>query len=452
MTDNHFYPHWPLSMPFSNYDPRSGEKALTDSRLFRSNDLRLLCGVRLCDLEYADGTCPMDKYHDRQLLDYLICKDDRVLLSIDMTDRDPSLGDRMTLKGLPTSETTGEQFETGDVAGILSLAEALLQGGEPSVWYCRLRPYPPELSGQLFEHRLLQPWGGDAAPTDFGMDLGLVRVLSPGRCSAMCTQWTAEKLPRVLGDRTFDTSAIGLALLDKRLTAFRSGLLCNGQSSARTVLEFMNTPLDEYMDGFPEELETLQDSLPGQCVTYGQAACASYGMLLSGDQAQLDEGTSLMCAIAVPPLEDRKIRNAVRFGRKATGRMPDNMPERYRRTADDGGDSFEARLSRFRNRLPSSMKLTFGTQESFFQGVSILAQSHYPLWLAHKLKTYLELSDRYVYAELLDIADTWRRRDNALEHDFGVRLLFLLLIEPFQLIFNQSQNDRNQQDTKGEAS
>ena len=42
--------------------------------------------------------------------------------------------------------------------------------------------------------------------------------------------------------------------------------------NANLVQEVMDMPLEQYMDGFPSELEQLEDALPGQCAAYGQAA------------------------------------------------------------------------------------------------------------------------------------------------------------------------------------
>lgn len=444
MTEQNFRTRYPLNMSFNNFDARLGELTLSRSALFRSNGLKLLCGVSLSDVRPADDANIWHEQATRNLLDYLVCRDDGVLLAINVSDRDPCRGDCVRVPDLPTAETTRGQFEQGDVADILAQLDTILREGDSPVWYCRLQPYPAELAEQLFAEVLLETQAnGNVAPTDYGMCIGLVKVLRNGRCSTLCTRQTAEWLPQFLQDNRPRVTPDNERLpFEEHLKAFRSGLLSNGQNGARLVQEVMDTPLEEYMDGFPEELATLRQSLSDQCTTYGEAAYTIYSMLHSPDEVLFDEGVALMRLLAAPPLEDRKIMNAMRLGR-VSGRAPDRMPERYRR----GGEvcekqSFEACISRIRQQLPTSMKLTFGTQESFFQGVGVLAGSGYPQWLSGALRMFCEVSTRYKYVDLLDLANDWFRKEES--RDFGIRLLYLLLIEPYRLIYNKFERNRKE--------
>jgi hypothetical protein len=90
------------------------------------------------------------------------------------------------------------------------------------------------------------------------------------------------------------------------------------------------------------------------------------------------------------------------------------------------------------------MKLTFGPQERFFQGVGILAENSYPRWLSNALKVYCELPPRCKYVDVLKIADEWFNREDNWSRGIGIRLFYLLLIEPYRLIYNKFERNRKE--------
>ena len=447
MTGDMIRTRWPLNMPFNNFDSRCGEQALADSDFFRRCGLRLLCGVTPYDMISDKDIGPWCDQPEKYLLDYLVCKDDAVLLAIDITDRDPCRGIRISVPELPTAELTGEEFSQGGAAEILTQLENLLKSEEDPVWYCSLQPVPGELTQKLFDEVLLETLSnGDTVPTEYGMCIGLVRVLQGSHSSAMCSRRTADWLPDFIEmHQPVITPSSARLPFEERLARFRSGLSVSDESGVRLVREVLDTPLDEYMDGFSEELSKLRECLSDQCTTYGEAAYKIYSMIHYRDEALFEEGVTLMRTLAMPHLVDQKMMNSILYGRRVFGRDPDHMPERYQSSGENCTyQSFEGCAMHCSRKVPVSMKLTGGTQESFFRSVSILTRKNYLKWLSNALRAFLELPGRYSYGDMLRDADVCFRKDNEWEHGLGVQLFYLLLIEPYYLIYQQFEQNQKE--------
>lgn len=442
MTTNQPKARWPLDMRYTNCcDVRPGEWALQTSPLFLTHKLQLLCGVRLSDLSGIAHDGLQSEQASRSIYDYLVCKEDQILLAICLTDRDPCFGKFVYLPRLPTVESNCESFSQSDVGDILMELDVLLGKKEISPWRCRLRDCPPELRAPLFREMMLeQQENGDTVPTDYGMCNGLVRVIQRDGHSAMCSARTLRNIRALLAAGRAASGAHGAPpSLEVRLNAYRAGLACDEQVNAQLVQEVMDMPLQRYMDGFPEELEELEDTLPGQCATYGDAACAIHELLHSSYDELHEQGVILMRALAAPTLEDEQSAGAVRLGRRVTGRSPDKVPSRYR----SGGERMTLHdyMSSTRQQLPPGIRLSFSTQAGFFQGVGALTGSNYPQWRSNTLRDYLELEGRCRYSNLLYTGNLKLLDSRPWFVSFGVHLLYVLLIEPYYLIRQRNRDN-----------
>ena len=195
---NHSFPlaQWPLDMPLADYDVRYGEQALVASSLFREHRLHLLCGIWSTAL--SPRKKPGGSDLPAQLLDYLVCRGEQVLLCIHLTDREPWHGDFTPVPSLPLAECTVEQLSDGDVEEVLSCLEQILQAGGEPAWDCLMRECPEELTDALLKEHLLDQWPEGIVPSDYGMCCGLVRILWPDGQGTVCTEEDLRDLPEVL--------------------------------------------------------------------------------------------------------------------------------------------------------------------------------------------------------------------------------------------------------------
>lgn len=445
MTNHELRTHWPLNLRFTERDIRFGEHLLEISDEFLYNRLRLLYNVNLRDLtQDTDAQQSQDRL-PYSMLDYLICKDDNVLLAIHVTNRMTWYGRFIRVPGLPVVETTAQKLVEGNVADILETLETIVEAKAPPVWSCRLAPCPPKLTEALLEGVLLeQQRDGSLLPTEYGACQGLVQVREPdGSRRTLCTPQTALRLQaqlsneerRKLSEGTPE-DRVGFQVI---LNLYRSGLSIHGYDNAKLVQEVMDMPLEQYMDGFPAELSQLEEALSGQGATYGQAALEIAEMLQSAtdsDDEQYQLGVDLMRCLAAPPLSDLSIFNGIQMGRSLLGRNPDTLPQRYRKlVVPKPIHSFSDCLSRTTQVLPANIRLSMVPMAGFFQGVSILSESAYPLWLGQILPAYLKEGGRCTYAWLLHLADCCMQyEDNSWFMSLGPRLFYLALIEPYCLI------------------
>lgn len=428
-----------MNMPFDIFDPREGEQILAQSELFRNNGLRLLCGAVCADLSVPDGGCPWPDVMARDRLDYLVCQGDAVLLVIDITDRDSWRGRHAQMEGVLTIQTQKDCFAMGDVDEILRMVEVIMERDQQPEWRCRLQPCPPELTGELFRQSMLERRRDGVSPTEYGsLSGGLIRVLQGGRSQAMCTAQTAKRLPELLaaGRAPAPARPDGIPF-QQLLTDYRAGVSSDRQSSGELVRRVGEMPLEDWMRGLPDRLRQLRKALPRACDTYESAALAVRDMLHSGDEDCFDQGVSVMRLLASTLLEDRNMMNAMKLGRRVMGRGPDNMPPRYQTRSIRPAQSFQERVSGVRKWLPDNARLAMGTQERFFQGVSVLIRSEYPNWLAGIFRAYLELPVRCTYVDLLYIAEDSLGKNDDWLWDVGVHMLYLLLIEPYCLIASE---------------
>lgn len=202
MTSNELRTYWPLNLRFTEGDIRLGEQLLESSDLFLYNRLRLLYNVNLRDLtQDTDAQQSQDRL-PYSMLDYLICKDDNVLLAIHVTNRMTWYGRFIRVPGLPVVETTAQKLVEGNVADILETLETIVEAKAPPVWSCRLAPCPPKLTEALLEGVLLeQQRDGSLLPTEYGACQGLVQVREPdGSRRTLCTPQTALRLQAQLSN------------------------------------------------------------------------------------------------------------------------------------------------------------------------------------------------------------------------------------------------------------
>lgn len=426
--------NFPLHVSLSTYEWSPGEQALISSSLFCKYGLSLYCGVLLCDLEYADGGSPWDEHDDRYLMDYLICQGDNVIMSIQVTDRDQWRGEPLHLDDLCFAEISAAQMECADIVHILTTLESLLQRDEPAVWQCCIREVPREYIGRLEEGQLLELQDSVVQPTEYGMCMGLVRVLSSTQHTTLCSCSTAEYLMAML-DNCAQRNAIHLQFpFAQRIEALSSGVYCSAANGAKVVREMKDLPLVDYLHVFPKELETLRRLSPKLCGTYGEAACMIYDMIHSGHKPTVDNGVTLLKALAVPPVVHCDAMASVQSTSHAYFPAPSG-PDRQRA-------GLEARVNRLMRSVSLCTTLSFVTMKSFFQGVGFLAQTGYPDWLAGALQTAYELPDEFIYARFLCHGyKLLQQEDDAQE---GLRLLYLLMIEPFQLIRQNSSPRRKE--------
>lgn len=440
---------WPMNMPFDVFDPQAGERALAESELFRREHLRLLCGAVCADLSAPEGDCQWPRVLQRERLDYLVCRGDAVLLAIEITDRDAWRGSHARLDGCLTFRTSASPFSKGEVGEILAMLEAVTARGDPPEWYCHLEPCPPELTGELFRQSMLECRREGTAPTEYGsLYGGLIRVFQDGRSQAMCTARTARRLPVLLAaDREPALSRQDGIPFQQLLADYRAGVSSDEGRSGELVGRVGEMTLEAWMRGLPDQLRQMRALLPDWCVTFEDAALATRDMLCNGDWERYYQGVELMRLMAATLRGDQTMVNAVRLGRRVTGRRPDNMPKRYQ--SEEGSirplQSFQDRISRLNRWLPDSARLAMGTQERFFQGVAALTRSGYPRWLAGMLRTYLELPPRCPYVDLLHMAEDSLDKDDQWMQDVGVHMLYLLLIEPYCLIAQEKKrHDRKE--------
>ena len=118
------------------------------------------------------------------------------------------------------------------------------------------------------------------------------------------------------------------------------------------------------------------------------------------------------------------------------------MPDRYKTTTRPGiVFSFKDCVG-VQRELPAGIQLAQTPQETFFQGVSALTRLGYPRWLSQTLRRQLGLMPRSAYAELITLANHKLDEDDSQMWGLGIRLLYLLLIEPYCLITNTTFTER----------
>lgn len=443
MTTSKFQIEWPLNMPLSNRDICDGEQALVRSEVFQTLGLQLLCGVRFGDLS-RDGELPQSRRAHNEFLDYLICRDDTVLAAVHLTNRDVCYGMFPRIEGLAVAVITEESFAQGNITAVLGTLAAALQRGFSPVWTCRLQPCGTELLAALANDVLVERQSnGNVVPTEYGMFRGLVRVRTATGQSTRCSPRTAQRLQaRLRYSRPPQRAPARRALpFEDVLRLYHSGLHRNGQVSAQLVQDMMEMPLQEYMNGFPDEWEQLQSILSQPDATYAEAACKIYTLLHASDNDRYLQGVDLMQALAVPPILDRKVIHAVQTGSWSQSRAESFIPERYTKTANPGRiHSFQDCIQEMCFQMPAGMRLASDTLSSFFQGVSILAQSDYPYWLNFTLRRRFHLAGRDLYPKLISLADhKLQEEGDSWSRGMGIRLLYLLLIEPFCLIVRKNK-------------
>ena len=450
MTTETYNTHWPLNVPLETINVRRGEEALDETDLFHAKGLELLCDVSPADLRAVSDGASWHQQNSGSRFDYLVRRGENVLLAIHLTDRDTWYNNFCRLPDLAVAEITCKRFAEGDVEEILDQLEQLLRENSPPAWQCPLNSCSPKLTEALMARVFLErDVDGSLTPTEYGAASGLVRVRCCGTSRTMYSARMAPHLPELLAPLPPAPPAKDRIPFDELVRNYSTGLARDENASAALVAAVDKMPLEKYMDGFPEELEDLQRNLPGQCDTYGEAARAIWAMLHTADDQTYTQGVLLMRDLAAPPIKDCTMANAVRMGTRIMGRGPDYMPNRYKTTTRPGIVCSFKDCVGIQRELPAGIQLAQTPQETFFQGVSALTRLGYPRWLSQTLRRQLGLMPRSAYAELITLANHKLDEDDSQMWGLGIRLLYLLLIEPYCLIsktiFTERRTHRHEQ-------
>ena len=428
-------------------DVRPGERRLMRSSAFAQYGLRLARNVKFSDMKCCSRFKTVAEQARKQrpdfVYDYLICKEDNAVLAICLEDREPGFREFMSLPGLTVMRSSEEAFSEGKVALIQNVLNRVAQQEQergPN-WQCPLRPCSKGLLSLLERQWLVEsdPEEG-LIPTDYGLLLGVTQVSWSGGTRVMCTPKTAQRLWKRFKEREQPEPAPPREeiSLEERLQASRKGLFLHGQEAARLVREVMDIPLKEYMTGFTEALEAIKNALPDRsCRTYATAAQAIAGLLKSPDDKRQDTGMDLMLKLVSPLLEDDKIIRLGGRGLDIARRAPSYPAERYQKYWGWKPQSF---LTQTADRASTTMaeRLFRLPMTGFFQGVGLLAGSSYPQWLAESLTYQLGLKGRPRYIDLLWLGIERIRSEDL---DFGLKLIYLLAIEPYCMIPAEEDNN-----------
>ena len=110
MTTENVRTRWPLNMVFQERSIRPDEQvleqALEQSELFHAHRLRLFCGVRLSDLQSSVYDEAWYRPAGETWYDYLICREEGLLLGLRLTDREPQEETFFSVPDLPVVELT----------------------------------------------------------------------------------------------------------------------------------------------------------------------------------------------------------------------------------------------------------------------------------------------------------------------------------------------------------
>lgn len=433
-------------------DVRPGEWQLEHSPPFVRHGLRLAHDVRCGDMKCVSPSKLIRGQSQKQrpdfVYDYLICKDDAVLLAICLEDREPGFDSSMLLPGLTVLVSSEEAFFEGQIDPVLDrLDKVVRQELERGAnWQCPLRPCSRRLLELMRREWLVEDYPREGLlPTDYGVLLGAIQVSWAGSSQIMCTPRTARRLwerftPREQPSPSPHPDKLPLA---ERLQVSRKGLFCHEQEASGLVQTLRDIPLKEYMMGFTEKLEGLQNGLPSRCCrTYGTAAQAISQLLKSPDEDRQDTAIELMLKLVSPLLEDDKILRMGGRGINIAERAPIYPPERYQKLWGRRELDLHALPSQ---RSPQTFQSRMHTlsMSGFFQGVELLSKSSYPRWLAQSLTYQLGLKDRERYIDLLWLGVDRIRND---DQDHGLKLIYLLAIEPFCMLRPDNDNDQRHEE------
>ena len=415
---------WPGHTVFSTFDSRPGEEALVSSSLFGEHTLSLCRGAALSDLSRSDGTGHRAGQEDNDLADYLVCSGSDVLLCIAISDRAPWYGVPARPNGIPFVETTAEQLAGADVKAILSMLDMLLRQRDAPQWKLPLCPIPPAWQERFTGMGLLERRQGYLLPTEYGTCSKLTKVLSPRQPpAAMCS-------PQVLERLTASDQRIPVPMkrpLARRITEINSGFAAH-YAAAKFIQRLVDMPLSAYMDGYPNEEERL-NVLVSPCATYHEAVRLIRDMIHSGTESDHGRGIEAMKLLAVLTVTDCRVYSGElppSEGAVPSCNAPPEEPDRR----------FRARLEGLRQKACFSFVLYALPIRSFFEGMTLLAHTGYPTWLCSAMRCTDKDLETYTYGRLLCRAADMLKEPEKEQETFlnGLRLMELLLIEPFQVI------------------
>jgi len=287
----------------------------------QEHQLSLYHGVPVSDLSPMDGSAAPPAQDG--WITFLVCQGDAALLAAYMPRAKWDRGDSPDgFPGLLTLELP-DGSPISMCSAIECALESLLSRGDKPHWRFLGRPVPPERVPELARARLVELSYCDRllkwSPTEYGIDCGLVQSceFSDGQdiqIGIWCSERTRVNLEKILawepaGAGANTAEAIPLS---ERIARLDQGLCGSGVEAVR---RFANTPLDDYMRDFPEELARMRKALPalGASATYQDAAVLVYWLMQDRElwPEELREsflmlypgtGTRLMRDLALPLL------------------------------------------------------------------------------------------------------------------------------------------------------
>ena len=171
-------------------------------------------------------------------------------------------------------------------------------------WSCQLTPIPEQLRGALERAGLLEE--GGEAPTEYGIDFGIVRGYylkdrderHRAACAPFCTERVLRNLKELLEQEHAPDMSWRQRPFAERIRRLSLGIPSNEAYCVTMVRRFARTPLESYLRDFPEDLTALREAAISETATYQQAAAAVYQMLQSEEEQE--RGKELMQHLAAP--------------------------------------------------------------------------------------------------------------------------------------------------------
>lgn len=301
------------------YCTSRGEEALIRSEVFRRNNLTLHCNVPAQNLAHAVD--PDDSIWNAGHIDYLVCRGPRAVLAVsllrdlqtaDTVDGPPQLKDGLRdpsgRKLLPCAMVSENDLLQGRTRFLLQALEQVLAASDRREFPCRIHVFTNEEF-----HRFSQPNKGLLALTsrgtfitEYGVSYGIFRIrTSTGRHNFCCFPQDLKKLEEAEFSQKIQIP--NAVTFEERAERIRNGLPCSTDALTEMVRGFAETPLTEYLQDFPQQLERFQAIL-GEQATY-QDAARYISALMRREQPGVcafndrsTEGKQLMLDLAAPVL------------------------------------------------------------------------------------------------------------------------------------------------------
>ncbi len=441
---------------------------LAQTRIFRENQLGIFCHVPLAELTRDDGVEPPED--SGQIFDYLVCKNECVLLAVNLAVEKDALTLPLTLPCLRVITLDRGKVDSHDILQeILGTLESMglfdpfadchFVASE-GWWQFPGRPIDAQQTRTFVREQLLYEYVPFKAPsrstiqvwfpTPYGEDCGLMAgcvVQSSGAVcyGTYCASRGRARLEELLAwKKTLpDEVQQQKQPLEQRLRRLNAGRPGNRAHSAALVRQIADSRLDDFLKDFPEELAAVRRMMPSlpSDATYQDVAAICCRLSLPEKEAPYRLANSTIHTIEgtmnclIKPLLPPGQNGTVQPAEQDSG-APSN-PE------TDGGPPKKIPFAERLDRMKSDREPHFSRDMSiacFLEGVSILARSKYPEWLLRKLAQHYNAPDHYplslmlLHSENLIGSGDEEAGDTYDYYGSGRALQFQLLIEPFYLI------------------